>query len=101
MVNSWYKENKNRLTINVYVVPRSSKNEIVGIYNDHLKIKLKAQPQNNAANDELIKFLSDVLKIPKSSIEIARGHGQRNKVLNLRGIQRKAFDAIVPLSQDV
>ena len=80
-MNCLYKENKNGLTINVYVVPRSSKSEIVGIYNDCLKIKLKSPPVDNAANEELVRFLADTLKIPKKNIEILKGLNQKKKIV--------------------
>ena len=83
MVNPWYKENKNNLTLNIYVVPRSSKSEIVGIYNDSLKIKLKSPPVDNAANEELIRFLAEKLNIPKRNIEIIKGHTQKKKIISL------------------
>ena len=76
-----YKETKNGLTINIYVVPRSSKSAIVGIYNDCLKIKLKSPPVDNAANEELIRFLAEKLKISKSNIEILKGHNQKKKII--------------------
>jgi len=85
VVNSWYKENKNTLTLNIYVVPRSSKSEIIGIYNDYLKIKLKSPPVDNAANEELIRFLADKLKTSKSKIEILKGHNQKKKVILITG----------------
>ena len=85
MVNPWYKENKNGLTLNIYVVPRSSKSEIIGIYNDSLKIKLKSPPVDNAANEELVRFLTLKLKIPKSNIEIIKGQNQKKKIISISG----------------
>ena len=85
MVTSWYKEGKNNLTLNIYVIPRSSKSEVVGIYNDCLKIKLKSPPVDNAANEELVRFLSKKLQVPKSSIEIILGHKQKKKVVYVKG----------------
>ena len=82
---NWYKENKNGLTLNIYVIPRSSKSEVMGIYNDCLKIKLKSPPVDNAANEELIRFLADKLKIPKKNIEIISGHKQKRKVVCVKG----------------
>ncbi len=83
MVNPWYKENKNGLILKVYVVPRSSKSEIIGIYNDCLKIKLKSPPVDNAANEELIKFLAEKLKMPKKNIEIIKGYNQKKKIVSI------------------
>ena len=85
MVNSWCKENKNGLTVNIYVVPRSSKSEIIGIYNNCLKIKLKSLPVDNAANEELVRFLADKLKVSKSNIEIVKGHNQKKKIISVVG----------------
>ena len=82
---NWFKENKNNLKLNIYVVPRSSKSEIVGIYNDSLKIKLKSPPVDGAANEELIRFLAEKLEVPKSRIEIISGHKQRKKVVSVAG----------------
>lgn len=80
---NWYRENKTALTINIYVVPRSSKSEIVGIYNNCLKIRLKSPPVDNAANEELVRFLADKLKIPKKNIEIIKGHNQKKKIISI------------------
>ena len=86
---SWYKQNKNNLTINIYVVPRSSRSEIVGIYNNYLKIKLKSPPVDNAANEELIRFLADALKIPKKNIEIISGFKQKKKTISVNNTDTK------------
>lgn len=79
------KQNKDNLTINIYVIPRSRRNEIVGIYNDTLKIKLNAPPVDNEANEELIRFLSKTFDIPKANIEIVSGLRQKRKVISIKG----------------
>ena len=80
------KQNKDNLTINIYVVPGSSRNEITGIYNGALKIKLNASPVDNKANEELINFLSKKLKVSKSSIEIVSGFRKKKKIILLKGL---------------
>lgn len=73
--------NNSKTILKIYVQPGASKNEFVGLYGDppRLKVKIKAQPQDGEANAEVISFLSKVLKIPKSKIEIYRGHISRQK----------------------
>ena len=93
-MNCLYKENKNGLTINVYVAPRSSKSEIVGIYNDCLKIKLKSPPVDNAANEELVRFLAEKLKISKSNIEILKGHNQKKKIVSIVGFRNNIISIL-------
>lgn len=83
---SWFKEENNKFTMSIYAMPCSSKSEIVGIYNDSLKIKLKSPPVKNAANEELIRFLAEKLKIPKLNIEIVKGHAQKRKIISIKGV---------------
>lgn len=92
---NWFKENKNNLLVNVYIVPRSSRSEIVGIYNDCLKIKLKSPPVDGAANEELVRFLAEKLKVPKRNIEIIKGHRQKKKVVSIHGCNVKYIHAIL------
>ena len=93
----WLKKKDNLVLINIYVVPKSSRSEITGIYNNFLKIKLKAKPQDNEANKELINFLSKSLKIPKLNIEIVSGHKQKDKVVSLVNCDFKKLQVIALL----
>ena len=69
----------------VYVLPQSSKTEIVGMHGGALKIKLKAPPVDGAANEELIKFLAEKLRIPKKNIKILKGQNQKRKIISISG----------------
>jgi hypothetical protein len=48
-----------------------------------VKIRLTAPPVEGQANEELIKFLSDVLGIPKSKMEIVAGATGRDKLVSI------------------
>jgi uncharacterized protein (TIGR00251 family) len=67
--------------LSLYIQPKASRNQSLGIYNNAFKLKIKAPPVEGAANRECIKFLSKQLKIPKSSISIISGETGRNKKL--------------------
>jgi len=70
--------------LKVRVVPRASKNEIVGEMADgSLKIKLKAPPVDGKANEALIEFLSEEWGVAKSKIKIVRGEKGRNKTVEI------------------
>ena len=92
-MNHWLKKEKDFFTLSVYIVPRSSRSEITGVYNGALKIKLKSPPVDNAANEELVKFLSAKLKVPKSNIEMVSGYKQKRKTLrlNIKDLDTSAF----------
>ena len=55
---SFYKELDNGIVLKIKAVPNSSKNEICGILDDALKVKIKAPAVENKANEELVKYFS-------------------------------------------
>ena len=67
------------ISFKIYVQPKASKNSIVGVHDDALKIRLTAPPVDGAANKLCIKYLSKITGIPKSSFEITAGHTSRKK----------------------
>lgn len=73
------------MLIRVVVQPNAKKNEVIGLHGEEerLKIKLKALPLEGKANKELIKFLSEILHISKSRIELIRGETSKQKDLFL------------------
>ena len=77
----------------VKVVPRASKNEIVGIGPDGaLKIRVTAPPVEGAANEAVIELLAQVLGIPKSNIDIVAGLTNTSKLVSLIGINPAQVD---------
>ncbi len=77
-------EKREGIAFKVFVQPRSSKNMIVGLFGDALKIKLTAPPVGGAANKMCIKYLAGCLKVSKTSLEIISGHTGRSKKILLR-----------------
>jgi uncharacterized protein (TIGR00251 family) len=72
------------LTLAIRVTPRSSANVIVGWRSDQrneLDIRVSAAPEDGKANAAVIKTLARSLGIPKSAIEILRGHSSRQKLV--------------------
>ncbi len=74
-------EQDNGVCIRIKAVPNSSKNEICGLLDDALKVKIKAPAVENKANEELVKFFSKLLKIPKSSVILKSGGTSKLKTL--------------------
>ena len=68
----------------VRVTPRASRNEIVEILDDGtIKVRLSAPPVDNEANYALIEFLSDILGVPKSKLDIVAGNTGRDKLISI------------------
>lgn len=81
------------LSIDVRVQPKSSRNAVVGVHDDALKIKLNAPPVEGKANKALVHFMAKWLGCPKSSLEIISGQTGRNKRLLIRIDPADRFDA--------
>lgn len=85
-------DGKKGAAIAVRVTPRSSRNQIVGVLHDGtIKIHVTAAPTEGEANDELIKFLSDVLGIAKSRIDIVAGATGRDKLISVLDMDADAL----------
>jgi uncharacterized protein (TIGR00251 family) len=70
----------------VRLQPRASRDEIVGVYQDALKIRLTAPPVDDRANEALRKLLASRLKVPLSAVRIASGGRSRTKRVEIRGV---------------
>lgn len=80
------------LDLPIKLIPRSSKNEIVGWQADgRLKIKITAPPVNGRANAALIAFLAKHFHVPKSTIEIIRGATIPEKTVRLHTVDKVAI----------
>ncbi len=74
-------------TIRVKVKPGAKENSINGFVeingDSYLKISIKQAPEKGKANDEIIKFLSSVAKVPKSRIQIVSGQKTQYKIIKI------------------
>jgi uncharacterized protein (TIGR00251 family) len=78
------------VTIDVRVIARARKTEYGGERDGAFLIRLAAPPVDGAANDALVEFLSDSLKIPRGSIRIVSGERGRRKRVAIEGITMEA-----------
>ena len=73
------KKTDSGISFKIFVQPKASKNSVVGVHDDALKIRLTAPPVDGAANKLCIKYLSKITGISKSAFEITSGHTSRTK----------------------
>ncbi len=68
----------------VRVTPRASRNEIVELLDDGtIKVRIAAPPTDSEANETLIDFLSEILGVPKSQLDIVAGVAGRDKLISV------------------
>jgi len=76
------------------VTPNAKKSQVIGPLDDVLKLRLQAQPIEGKANDALIRFLAELLALPRSKISITHGQTSKKKLVELSGPQL-TVDAVV------
>jgi hypothetical protein len=68
----------------VRLTPRASKNEIVEILSDGtVKVHVTAPPVEGQANEALLKFLGQVLGVPRSRLDVVAGATGRDKLISV------------------
>jgi len=90
-INNYFKIMGNDIIIKVKIVPGSSKNKIIGAYNDALKITITAPPIEGKANKKCITYLAKYFDVAKSKIEIISGRTSKNKLIKIYDISKKEF----------
>jgi hypothetical protein len=70
----------------IRVHPRAKKNAVTGEVGDALKISVNAPPVEGRANNACIRFLAELLQVPRSSVTIAAGDTGRNKAIRVSGL---------------
>lgn len=79
-----------RITLTLHIQPGAKKTETAGLHGDALKIRLAAPPVDGKANEALIKFIAEALKLPKSAVNLKSGQTSRRKVLEVQGATTEA-----------
>ena len=84
-------ESAKGVTFAVKVHPRARKNAITGVTGEALKLALNAPPVDGKANQAVIEFFAELFAIPRSSITIASGETNRNKVIRINGMSAETI----------
>ena len=76
---------KTRLTLRVHASAHND--EVVGLRNRVLVIRVRAPAVEGRANEALRRLLAKRLGVAKSAITIVRGHHSRDKVIEIDGVE--------------
>jgi len=86
------KEKAGGVQFAVRVIPGASKNEVAGIQEGALKIKLTAPPVEGKANKACVDFLARLLGMRRSALAIVSGGKSRKKTVTVDGIGRSELE---------
>jgi len=70
------------LNIEVKVVTNAKKRDIIREGNG-LRVKLTSLPVEGRANDELLRYLSDIFNIKRSEVKILKGDKDKRKLVSI------------------
>jgi uncharacterized protein YggU (UPF0235/DUF167 family) len=77
-------DGKKGAALAVRVTPRASRNEIAEVLDDGtIKVRIAAQPADDEANAVLLDYLSEILGVPKSRLDIVAGLAGRDKLVSV------------------
>lgn len=77
------KQGPNTWTMDVWVQPGAKKDGIEGVYQDCLKLRLRAPAVDNKANKALVSYVAGVLGLKKKQVRIIGGEKSRRKTLRV------------------
>jgi hypothetical protein len=72
------------LILQLYVQPKASRDQFVGLHCDAIKLAITAPPVDGKANAHVIKLLAGWFDVAKSQVELQRGELNRHKQLLIR-----------------
>ena len=79
----------------VRLQPRASKDEVAGVMEGVLKVRLRAPALEDRANEALCGYLAELLKRPKSAVRILSGHHSCSKRVEVLGVTQQEVLALV------
>ena len=69
----------------VRVHPRARKSAVKGIVEGALDLAIAAAPKEGEANDELVRFVAELVGVPRRNVRIVRGESSRHKRVSVAG----------------
>jgi hypothetical protein len=88
-----YRKTPAGISVDVKVIPRASRSEVVGVSDGYLRVRVAAPPVDGEANIELVealrRYFSGIndFRVKKSAIRILKGHASKTKVVEIDGIE--------------
>jgi uncharacterized protein len=77
--------------LHVRLQPRARREEVVGERAGAVVIRVTAPPVDGKANAALCAFVARAAGVPPSRVSVVRGHGSRDKVVRVDGVEEMAL----------
>ncbi|MFA0414379.1 DUF167 family protein YggU [Vibrio renipiscarius] len=71
------------IVLRLYIQPKASRDKIVGLHGEEIKIAITAPPVDGKANAHLTKYLAKQFKVAKGLVNIEKGELGRHKQVRI------------------
>ncbi|MCL7707203.1 DUF167 family protein YggU [Enterobacter kobei] len=71
------------MVLRLYIQPKASRDSIIGLHGDELKVAITAPPVDGQANAHLVKYLAKQFRVAKSQVVIEKGELGRHKQVKI------------------
>lgn len=82
----WWEPVDSGIRITVRAVPNSSRNQIVGVRDGALVVRLRDRPGDRRADDALVGLIVQAAGTRRSSVRVRAGATARRKVVQVNGV---------------
>ncbi|SDI01101.1 hypothetical protein SAMN04488136_14429 [Vibrio xiamenensis] len=76
------------VVLRLYIQPKASRDKIVGLHGEELKVAITAPPVDGKANAHLSKYLAKLFKVAKGLVDIEKGELGRHKQVRIHSPQQ-------------
>ncbi|NYU08716.1 MULTISPECIES: DUF167 family protein YggU [Leclercia] len=88
------------LVLRLYIQPKASRDTIIGLHGDEVKVAITAPPVDGQANAHLVKYLAKQFRVAKSQVLIEKGELGRHKQVKILHPQQIPTEVAALIQQD-
>ncbi|NQT52673.1 DUF167 domain-containing protein [bacterium] len=87
------RETRGGVHIRLCAQPKASRNAVVGMLGDRVKVAVTTAPTDGKANKAIEALLAKALAVRPSAVSIVAGHASRHKTARVEGLAAKDVQA--------
>ncbi len=72
--------------LRIKAVPGASRDQIVGVLGDRLKVRVSAPPEGGRANEAIVRLLASALGVARPRVELVSGKRRPEKTFRILGV---------------
>jgi uncharacterized protein (TIGR00251 family) len=72
--------------VRLRVSPGAHSAQVVGRHGEAWKVRVAAPPEGGRANEAVVRLLAETLSLPRDAVTLVSGHGARDKIVQLAGL---------------